>query len=281
VWIGLVIIGLGGLLAAACGNPQPVTSEVSVTQGAVTPVPTRDWRTFPTTFDGFPVLWLGEAYDADGDGVAETPLHWSDYWDYQALYVDGRLVEPEHKAFALAYGLCTPSEGSEECTAPISLSISPPDDMPLSDAVKTGQTVEVRGSEFTVFGDGQLYLRTPDYAVIISAGGLQWAIGVANQLVGANPKGAYITRQTDFEGNLLTGPRPPRTPSPVPTPRPYVTAPVPLCTVVINPGEFTPGPVPGCTPMASPTGVETAEATTPAPPSTVAAQTPGATAEAP
>jgi hypothetical protein len=281
--IALATIALVGWLGIACGSPQPVASGApgAVTQGAVTPVPTRDWRTFPTTFDGFPVLWLGQAYDADGDGVAETPLHYSDYWDYPAVYVDGRLSQPEHQAFALAYGLCTPSEGSEQCTAPISLSISPPDDMPLSDAVKSGQTVEIRGAEFTVFGDGQLYLRTPEYAIIISAGGLEWAIGVANQLVGANPKGAHITRQTDFYGNPLTGPRPTRTPSPVPTPRPYVTAPAPLCTVTINPGEFTPGPVRGCAPNASPTVVATAGATAPAPPPTAGAQTSVATAEAP
>jgi hypothetical protein len=143
----------------------------------------------------------------------------------------------------------------------------------LSDAVKTGQTVEVRGTEFIVFSDGDLYLHTPQYAITIAAGGLPWAIGVANQLVGANPKGAYITRQTDFEGNPLAGPRPTRTPSPVPTPRPYGTAPAPICTIVILPGEITPGPIPGCTPSVSPTGAATADTPTPAPPPTAGAET--------
>jgi hypothetical protein len=249
--------------AAACGDPATTEMSGVATEGVPSAVSTVDAHTLATTFDGYPVLWLGDSYDSDGDGVGDMALHWANVLREPPFYLEGRLVDPGAYQFDLAYGACTPLSGRDECTAPISIGMSAADDPQLSDAVKTGQTVEVRGTEFIVFSDGDLYLHTPQYAITIAAGGLPWAIGVANQLVGANPKGAYITRQTDFYGNALTGPRPTRTPSPVPTPRPYGTAPAPICTIVILPGEITPGPIPGCTPSVSPTAVATVVTETP------------------
>jgi hypothetical protein len=173
------------------------------TRSVATPVRTREDPVLAaTTFDGFPLLWLGEAYDADGDGVAEMPLSGVDIRDNAPHVVGGQVLTPAVRYVDLSYGTCMIPPGREECKIPMTIGFEPPDFPPLSATVKTGQTIQIRGATGERFNDYSLYIHTADFNVIIHPPALgvtsdqafARAVGVALALTGPTPRPATSPR---------------------------------------------------------------------------------------
>ncbi len=140
-----------------------------------------------------PVLWLGESYDADGDGTGELELSAFDIRGSNAR--DPRGVEhnvPQYEMY-LGYGRCKfpPVEGG--CALPLSVVFDPPCDF-IGDPPRIP---DVRGVEARDAGDS-IYLLTRDYQIRIwppraGAGYVESALRVAEALRGANDLARGVT----------------------------------------------------------------------------------------
>lgn len=134
------------------------------------------------------------------------------------------------RSFTLGYGTCEVPPGAETCAVPITIVFDPPDGKrpPLSDLVKTGQVVRVRGVDAVVFNGGDLQLETADFSVIVSVAlpiargseqgeqqeRLEQALRVVRALEGANGRANALGRNIDFRPKQPT----PKAESATPTP---------------------------------------------------------------
>lgn len=240
-------------LAPVCGSPSGVATQPPVTTAARSEtrepfgakVPVATVETSLVSFDEFPVLWLGESFDSNGDGVGDMPL--TAAMSEVSPNVDnpytGTILKPEIRYFYMVYGDCTPAPGVESCHDPVAMAFYPPDSAVLSyaDSLRSGQAVPIRGVNAS-FSHGVLWIETADFLVNISvaeqpgstaAEQLRMATRVANELRGANAKASAISDASDF--------RPlERTPTSSSSPLP----PTPTATAIIA------APTPGGAPLA-------------------------------
>jgi hypothetical protein len=223
----LVIAGLAG-----CGDGAPATAQPSGSSAEL------------RAFTEFPVLWLGESYDSDGDGTGDMDLNvhgpaQSPPFNHP---LTGELIRPSERSYGISYGSCDIPVGADSCPIPITIEFYPPDTGSLSDSVKTGEKVLVRGIVATVYSDGHLWVETADVTFAILAvngprdGWLDSAIRVLSLLEGANAPASHIT-----QGSLLR-----------PKPRVFPTATAPGAS---PPPMNTPTPAgsPSATPASAPT----------------------------
>jgi len=168
-------------------------------------------ETHPHDMRGMPVLWLGDSYDSDGDGVGDMQLTGAKLATTAAFYDprDGREVHPAVTSYTLVYGDCTPPTprpGGEQFGCPVPLQIAfygvcntPPlatDGMPV---------VPVRSVDAREEGAGELWIETADFTVSIKAWGTTadearaHALEVVQDLTGANPEAAAFGRGTAFQ----------------------------------------------------------------------------------
>lgn len=189
--VACLIVLFGG---AACG------SGASTKAGAPTP------REVAESFDEFPILWLGESYDSDGDGVGDMPLTTARPEESPALTYGptGEVVRPALRSFTLGYGTCTIDPGQQSCPVPVTIIFDAPDSAPtLSNSVKAGQ-LRLRGVDVAVESGGGLRVEAADvtFSVLVFSATpgepLRQATRIVNQLKGANPKAINITSTSDF-----------------------------------------------------------------------------------
>ncbi len=193
--MGLGVVATIALLSAACGGSDSATARPVALENV-------------TSFDGFPILWLGSSYDSDGDGVGDMPLSVARPEQSDALVgPDGSVIRPATSSFGLGYGACDIATGRDSCTIPISISLYPVNATPdLAEEVQSGATRNVRGVDAVVFGEGELWIETGDVTMSISVQGgtpderLTKATRVANSLEGANAKARAkgITKTSNF-----------------------------------------------------------------------------------
>jgi hypothetical protein len=238
-----VALAVAAGAAASCGDaapqsagetPSPVTTTLPA--GATsTAASAGTIASRVTSFDGFPLVWLGTSYDSDGDGVGDLAL--SDAYYQQGRAFDdprtGKELRPAIRRFTLVYGTCEIPPGDSECTNPLTVVVFPANQelaaLPLS-------TVRVRGVDATDFGSNGLLIETADFKVSIPAP-RDDAMRVANALFGANALASWITKDTDF--------RPLPTPAPTAHPsapaNPNATTPYPIVTPPLLVGTPTAG----------------------------------------
>lgn len=82
----------------------------------------------PEEVRGLPVLWLGEAYDSDGDGDEDMELTVGQYNVSPELRdpATSELIRPEMRSYLIGYGTCEIPEGVRGCPIPISITIYDP-----------------------------------------------------------------------------------------------------------------------------------------------------------
>ena len=228
------------------------TAQPKLTAGAAT-VAAQAENT-ATSFDDFPVLWLGPAYDSDGDGSDDMPLKHAGATQQNA-FLDprtGRELRPALRDFSLSYGTCEIPPHQDECTIPITIVFDPPDAQrpPLAGVE---QHLSVRGVEAATFDSGSLWIPTADFTITIipsfardGAERLNQSLRIASLLFGANAKASWITRGTDFH------------PMPTPTPTPVAARTFPPHPTDTPQPATTEVPTPPATPDGAPVPTETA-----------------------
>jgi hypothetical protein len=196
-------------------------------------------------FDEFPVLWLGESYDSDGDGTGDMAIREARASQSPPFVHprSGEVIRAAARSFDVMYGDCEIPPGSDSCRVPLTMIFYPAGPaQELSNWVKTGEVVLVRGIPAVVFGDGNLWVETEQVTFTISAWGespeerLETATRILTKLEGANPPASDIT-----QGSLL---RP--KPRVFPTATPPGAGPTPMNTP-------TPAGSPSATPASAPT----------------------------
>jgi hypothetical protein len=218
--IALVLIG-GGVFSvgAICGGtPPPSVAEIS-SEAAVA-----------ESFSEYPLVWLGAAYDADGDGFAELPLTSTRVTHDRELIspATDEVIIPAATHFVMGYGTCHVPPDRETCTIPMTIVVYPPDHPipPIAEAVRTDKQVRLRGVVGISHLSG-LWIDTGEFRVNITIPDsdpqrqLERAIDAAMHLTGANALASHIT----VESNFL--PPPPATPTPepvLPEPTPEASA---------------------------------------------------------
>jgi hypothetical protein len=181
------VISVGIVLASGCSDKEASASDTV------------------RTFDRFPIVWLGESWDQDGDGTPETPLRSAKEFRTPG----GRFAEPTH-GFDMLYGTCTPAPDQTEggCSAPLYIVIYPAcETPPLAEEAKVG-TVEIRGVEAVITASASVWLETADFTAQITHAAplkpgdpqdhVDKAIELAHQLRGANDQAAAIAETSGF-----------------------------------------------------------------------------------
>jgi hypothetical protein len=230
------ILAASGLWGVACDSRAASESAVPFgTVGSTSDGGTATAKkvTNATTFDEFPVVWLGTSYDSDGDGVGDMRLS-SAYAVHGPAFtnpIDGTIISPQLTWFTLGYGTCKIPDGKESCNVPLNIDVDPPgdprDEVALSQA-RDEDHLTVRGADAIVSEGRILWIFAEEFTVRISPvaqpppgqSRLDQALRVASLLVGANPKGSWITTGTDFHPKagsaVSTGPAGNGTPQPLP-----------------------------------------------------------------
>ena len=135
-----------------------------------------------------PVLWLGPAYDSDGDG--STDLELSSFSIRQTSAISP-LALPQYEMY-VGYGRCLLPKWDGGCSLPLSIVFDPPCHR-IGPSVKIA---DVRGVEARDAGDS-IYLLTRDNVIRIWSQSPD-AIRAAESLYGANELAAGITTMTDL-----------------------------------------------------------------------------------
>lgn len=137
-----------------------------------------------------PILWLGPAYDSDGDGSADLELSSFSIHQTSAL---SPLGLPQYEMY-VGYGRCLLPKWEGGCPLPLTIVFDPPCKF-IGDPPRIE---DVRGVEARDAGDS-IYLLTRDYVIEIWSHSLSGgATRVAESLYGANKLAAGITRTTDL-----------------------------------------------------------------------------------
>ena len=137
-----------------------------------------------------PILWLGSAYDSDGDGSADLELSSFSIRQTSAL---SPLGLPQYEMY-VGYGRCLLPKWEGGCPLPLTIVFDPPCEF-IGDPPRIE---DVRGVEARDAGDS-IYLLTRDYVIEIWSHSLSGgATRVAQSLYGANELAAGITRTTDL-----------------------------------------------------------------------------------
>ena len=161
------------------------------------------------SFDEFPVLWLGEAYDVDADGTPESlESAQRAYSPPVANPSDGRVITPELVSYSVSYGTCDlptpdPNTGEQACRIPLTMVFYEPCSRKATTTVD-GQPVQIRGTQGLIRALGIVRVYARDFMVVISAPGTNAreketnGLRVANDLRGANAKASHIMKDSDF-----------------------------------------------------------------------------------
>ncbi len=147
-------------------------------------------------YDSAPVLWLGDKFDADGDGEPEMPISafTAHAVNERAPIIDSGLVPVTESVF-LAYGQCELPRREGGCAEPIQIVIEPPCGLFPEGAP---HIESIRGVETLGFAEGQLTLRAAEFTVTIFAVSNDEAKRIATALYGANDAAAGIAPGSDF-----------------------------------------------------------------------------------
>lgn len=212
------------------------------------------------SFQDYPILWLGPAYDVDSDGKPDDIAFARRELSPAVVDPDGKMLLPARRSFSIAYGTCEIPPGAEGCPIPLNLVFEAPCEAPRLSA-KNG-TARVRGIDADVQVQGYLRLETADVTVTIATTGTSLdeitrnSIRIANALQPANAKAkAVLAAGGDFRPKgaaQCAG----VTPGIPPDVLPYLTPPVPPPA---GPGMLetaraeailsaTPSPAPSATP---------------------------------
>jgi hypothetical protein len=148
-----------------------------------------------TSFDQYPLVWLGPSYDVDGDGQPDA-IRTARTASSPAFYdpTTGQLIRPEVRMFTISYGSCEIPDGASACPIPLTMvSSAPCETEPLSDIAKAG-SVSVRGIDAIVQLNGGIRLETADFSLTVLAvadsdkGTTEKALRIARDLIPANAK---------------------------------------------------------------------------------------------
>ena len=146
-----------------------------------------------TSFDQYPIVWLGASYDADGDGVSD-PITSARTDLSPALHhpLTGQLVKPAQRWFTISYGMCEIPDGASACPIPLQLNFSAPCENRGVPEVSRTRTVSLHGVDAIVDSNGHVRFETADFTLTVSAIGssndeqAEKALRIARDLVPAN-----------------------------------------------------------------------------------------------
>jgi hypothetical protein len=205
---GLLLVAAGAL-GAICGESEPTT-----TPGVPTPLPAptvsaarvAEAAATVASFDEFPLVWLGDSYDSDGDGIGDVRIS-SEHAAHAIARVDphsGKELSPVITSFTFGYGTCDIPPLANSCPIPINIDVYASNDALPSLSGVEGH-VTVRGVDAAIFDRGNLWIVTADFTVSISPSfakdgddKLNKSLRIANQLYGANAKAAGVTKTATF-----------------------------------------------------------------------------------
>ncbi len=249
--IGGLALAAAAAIGAVCGEPAAPNAAQTPALGAATALPPYNagallstFEASVTSFDEFPILWLGEFYDSDGDGIGDMRIS-SAFASHGRPFIDpltGKELSPAITSFNISYGTCEIPPKSQSCPIPISIMFYPVDTAAAPDAVSfgSGPTERLRGVDARIYDSSKLWFATADMEFSISASGTgqprEQARRIASLLYGANAKAASITKDSDFR------PKPPPPPTPFPTdpPAPPTRTPTPFPIMTQAPGDAQP-----------------------------------------
>jgi hypothetical protein len=199
----LTVVAITALLAATttgCTGEDPVEAN-PIYSPAPTDAP-------------FPVLWLGETYDADKDGKDELVLRHGS-WTYSPALVDkhGRVLLPEHQFYQVTYAEPCDVSSVLRCPPPvITVKTQPCGTQPISNVAKTGDASLVRGVTAEALAEGSVWIATRDFYIQITVADPDPAVAaraasrVAEEIYGANELAAGYTRDAPFQSPVRIEP---------------------------------------------------------------------------
>lgn len=188
----LIFLGAVCLATAGCDSSDEVTA---------TPQLAREVQ----SFDEFPVFWLGDEYDVDGDGNRERLV--SARFRVNPERRDsttGEALRPAWRSYTISYGPCDPGPGEDTCALPLTMTFQEPCSWYALHPIPVTPQRTVRGVEAIVRANGAVRIKTEGALIIINASGKDEAamaanaLRIAEDLEGANSKSEFLAPGSDF-----------------------------------------------------------------------------------